>query len=225
MDLKFWNPDLLKEDSFRMIINASTNSGKSYLIESLLEEYSTSWDIVILVCPSRDQVRKFEYKFTRQVIFKNFNSIAEASDCIEHILNVQDEREENELELFRVLCIFDDVAYDNKTKNSKLLMRLWANGRHLRVSSIFVSQYHSMVSSQMKNNTQIFVIMRLGSFQQIEYVIKNYFIGTVQLDPNIKTKEWNLIYNLYKQLVKTQGDSLVVDNRLFDNNLFYYKAS
>lgn len=222
--ISWWNPNLDADETFRMIINASTNSGKSFLVESLLRKYGDEFDMILIVCPSRDQLRRYARSIPRGVKIVSSPSIAEAENKIKFIFQTQDELEDFGEPLFRILMIFDDVGFDPKSKHASILMKTWANGRHSKISAIFISQYHSMISPQMKNNTQIFVIMRLGSYQQLEYITKNFLLGTVSIPDNVRIKEATYISNIYKSLIKSRGDSLVVDNRIYENNLFYYKA-
>ena len=222
--LNWWTPNLNTDETFRAVINASTNSGKSYLIESLLEQYVNEFQLVLVICPSRDQVRRYFNIIPGRVIFKSASSVKEAEEIINHLFDVQDEREDDGLKLFKMLFIFDDVAFDSKTKHSNVLGKVWANGRHSKISAIFVSQYHSMVSTQMKNNTQYFFILRLGSRQQLEYITKNYLLGTLNIGMDQELSEVKYLISVYNSHIKEKGDALVIDNSVYGENLFYYRA-
>lgn len=212
-ELSKWKPVFKKGDYFSMVITASRNSGKTYLIKHLLDKYLIKqYDIIIFVSDSPDTVEEFEH-ITKAIFLTSMNFT-----IINKISNVNKDREEP----LRTLLIYDDKI-GNETKYDDNLMQLFTRGRHLNLSIIFASQAKKLMDNSWLNNSDYIVLLKQNSAQQKRVILENVLMGTIDMED--EKEEKLLLKRIMAKYMAEKGDAIVINNKDRTNdNLFYYRA-
>jgi hypothetical protein len=212
-ELSKWKPVFKKGDYFSMVITASRNSGKTYLIKHLLDKYLIKqYDIIIFVSDSPDTVEEFEH-ITKAIFLTSMNF-----SIINKISNANKEREEP----LRTLLIYDDKI-GNETKYDDNLMQLFTRGRHLNLSIIFASQAKKLMDNSWLNNSDYIVLLKQNSAQQKRVILENVLMGTIDMED--EKEEKLLLKRVMARYMAEKGDAIVINNKDRTNdNLFYYRA-
>jgi hypothetical protein len=217
--LKKWAPKFKRGHCFAMLLFASRNSGKSYLIRHLIRDYLIPiYDIFIVVSDSPDTITDFApccpqgTIFLKEMNYEIFNEITRKN---------QELTKKGKADLNSLLIFDDKIGKD--TKNDEQLLQLFTRGRHLGISIIFSSQAKKMAETTWLNNADYTIILKQNSAQQRETVVKNILKGTVEVeDPK---QEDRLIRDIVKGYASDQGDALIINNAAkSSNNLFWYRA-
>lgn len=217
--LNRWRPKFKRGKCFAMLMFASRNSGKSYLIKHLVRDYlRDSYDVFIVVSDSPDTKQDFEPVFPAGTIFLTDMNYSIINDLAEK----NKELAKKQQEPLNALIVFDDKI-GKDTKNDDNLLQIFTRGRHLGVSVIFSSQAKKAAETTWLNNADYTIILKQNSAQQRETIVKNVLKGTVNV-ADIK-REDSIIREIVKQYASMQGDALVIDNAAkSSNNLFWYRA-
>ena len=212
-ELSKWKPVFKKGDYFSMVITASRNSGKTYLIKHLLDKYLVKlYDIIIFVSDSPDTAE--EFKHISKAIFltkMNFN-------IINKIAHANKERDEP----LRTLLVYDDKI-GKETKYDDQLMQLFTRGRHLNLSIIFASQSKKLMDTTWLNNSDYIILLKQNSAQQKKTILENVLIGSIDMED--EKEERNVMKRIMIKYIGKKGDAIVINNKeQTNNNLFYYRA-
>lgn len=214
-----WKPKYKKGKPFAMLVFASRNSGKSYLMRHLIRENLKQInDIIVIVSDSPDTKADFEPCCPKNTIFLNNMNF---SIINMHVQNNAKRSQEGKQPL-NMLLIFDDKI-GNDVKSDENLLQIFTRGRHINVSVMFSSQAKKMAETTWVNNADQIILLKQNSAQQRKTILDNVLKGTVQIqDPRNETKIYNdIMYNHCSR----QGDALVIDNtQQSSNNLFWYRA-
>jgi hypothetical protein len=212
-ELSKWKPVFKKGDYFSMVITASRNSGKTYLIKHLLDKYLVKlYDIIIFVSDSPDTAEEFKHIskaiFLTKMNFNIINKIAQANK----------ERDEP----LRTLLVYDDKI-GKETKYDDQLMQLFTRGRHLNLSIIFASQSKKLMDTTWLNNSDYIILLKQNSAQQKKTILENVLIGSIDMED--EKEERNVMKRIMMKYIGKKGDAIVINNKeQTNNNLFYYRA-
>ena len=215
-----WRPKFKRGECFASLIFASRNSGKSYLIRSLLRNYLRElYDIFIIVSDSPDTKTDFSPVFgSKPAIFLNDMNYA----ILNKIQKTNEEREKKGKEKLFTLIIFDDKVGSN-VKNDDQLLQLFTRGRHICTSVIFASQSKTLASPVWVNNSDLTILLKVNAAQQRKSIIDNVLRGTVPVDND--KDENRILRTILLEYNKSQGSALIVDCKKQSNdNLYWYKA-
>lgn len=147
-------------------------------------------------------------------IYKDFKE-----DVIESIFESQRKQlKKNPNKLEEIVLILDDMMYDNKFMNNKVVRELFMNGRHWHITLIIAMHYIMDIKPALRSNVDLVITTKEHI---LDNVIKLYkcFFGIFK---NHKI--------FYQVLTKTTMDYhvLVLDNSKTDPNVestvFWYKA-
>jgi hypothetical protein len=168
-----------RKDFFRCQIWGASQCGKTYFLTNiLLPEIIKQYDEVIVF--TRSHNNKY-YKKALNKLKKNITIINE--DFIDNLNKIRKMQEDtNNIKKFdkdgnpeynvNLLIIFDDIIREKDFRNDDFL-DLFTNFRHLQCSTILISQIvNHAITTQMKANTNIFVMFRLGHYKQRSEIIK-----------------------------------------------------
>lgn len=167
--------------SSRWVIAGLSGSGKSYFTSELIRKYRHVFSKVYVIGSDLENVGDIDV-----VRNDNFNPFDDESELVGE-----------------TLIIFDDIIFNNSL--IKLAAEVYSRGRHINVSSVFLSQnlylkndFYRVISI---NATHV-VLFRARDINQIKYFGKSF------LDDN-QNKNFVSLYK--KQVLKQKYGYLLVD--------------
>jgi hypothetical protein len=164
---KFNPKDLIGQngkDSFTMILNAKSKSGKSTLIRHLYTKYlKKHYDLVFLFT---DNEVNTLYDFLDDKNIYNSNH----DEIIKTLFYIQ----KNTNNKYRILIIFDDYVAKPGLKNSKMIINLFTRGRNSNFSTIYSTQYINLVNKACRLNTNFGFILNATQPSNNKILYKEY---------------------------------------------------
>lgn len=214
-----WKPKFKRGKPFAMLIFASRNSGKSYLMRHLIRDYlKDQYDLFVIVSDSPDTKLDFEPVMPKGTIYLTDMNYG----IINELERTNKKRVEAKKDPLQMLILFDDKV-GNDTKNDQQLLQLFTRGRHLGVSLMFASQAKKLAETTWLNNADYTIILKQNSAQQKRTVIDNILCGTVEIHDEKQEKA--ILRQIVANYASEQGDALVIDNAARSNdNLHWYRA-
>lgn len=227
---KKYKPLLVKDDNesyhykrkrifdvpFRLLITAKSGAGKTNLLVNLIcrnEFYNKDFDgeNIFIVSPSLNN----DDKIVKMIKFKEIpkcNLFSKYSDDILDALysNIQDEYENDISEKKKpehYLMIMDDVAYSGFLRKSKMVNKMYMNGRHINLSTIVIAQKFSDISTSIRENVTGAILFNCSN-KQLELIANDY-----NYIPNGSRQDF---IRMFRENVKEKYDYLIVN---FSNNL------
>ena len=163
----------------RLLVSGYSGSGKSTLVEDIIKKYRDVFERVIILGTNLEKSN--ELKITHDNDFNPFE---------EHLTG-------------KTLLIFDDVIYNKKLIN--LAGEVFVRGRHLNVSSIFITQNLFLSNSNFRQitlNTTHIIILRHRDEKQIICFARSF----------LSEEKVSKFLNLYKKIVaKQKHQHLLID--------------
>ncbi len=171
-ELNTWNPkeyfkkELKRFGGFNMVISGNTRAGKtntlSYLLKSPEVKLLKHFDFVVVF--SKTLVNGHYAKLLNsKLLFSEYNS-----EVIQSISKKYDECA-SKGKHFKTLFIFDDIL-DGKSKYQDEVNTLFMTGRHRMQSCIYSCQKICMLSTAMRTNTMVFLLLFCGSRNEREFL-------------------------------------------------------
>lgn len=162
----------LSDKFFSMLVFGSRRTGKSELVKYIYNylDLGEEYDFIV-VCSLSPSTLDFFSNFVHGNLFFNYFD----ENIIENIIR-QSTRLEADGTPKKFLCIFDDCI-GNNLKNSEAMTKLYATGRHYRISVILIAQKITFVNTSVRNNSDIIFIGKTKSALEKEAVIKNFLDG------------------------------------------------
>ena len=213
-----WKPKFKRGKPFAMLLFASRNSGKSYLMRHLIRtSIRSQYDLIIIVSDSPDTKKDFTPCCPKALFLSDMNF-----SIINNLMEKNAKREKEGKEPLNMLLIFDDKI-GRDIKNDQNLLNIFTRGRHLNISVIFSSQSKKLAETTWLNNADYTIILKSNSAQQKKTILENVLKGSVDVeDPK---KEVQILRELVRAHCSRQGDALVIDSQTTsNNNLFWYRA-
>lgn len=219
ISIPLWKPKFKRGKPFAMLIFASRNSGKSYLMRHLIRDYlRTQYDVFVIVSDSPDTKSDFEPVMPEGTIYLNNMNY----NLINELDKTNKQRLLERKEPLQMLIMFDDKV-GNDVKNDQQLLQLFTRGRHLGISLIFSSQAKKLAETTWTNNADYTIILKQNSAQQRRTVLENLLSGTVEVAD--EKQERAILRKLVATYASERGDALVIDNGAkAANNLHRYRA-
>ncbi len=213
-----WVPHMEPNKHISSICVASRNSGKSYLMKSLIKNMLRGFfDLYIVISDTAD-TRK-EYKEAAE---EEEGVMCEAFDHLPQGLwdNIKAEHDQAIADGVKPLsiCIILDDASAMGIGLDQQLKSLYCNARHCS-TSIFWSLHHPKVCDTLiRANSDLIIVLKIKSPQMKESVIKNLLLGSVEFDAiGLPQPKKSMVVPFYEQVLKTycrdQGDALILDQR------------
>lgn len=171
-----FNPEktLRKLDNISIAIYGTRRSGKTFFCEHYLFNYLEKYDIYILFSNSVDVRQKFDNMFD---VIEEFDE-----QKIEEIIEEQNTQiEKNGINKSpHVFILFDDCLHGNLIHQSKSVMNLAENARHMNIAFCLTSQRPTRIPPTVRDNSDIIFILDPCSRDAIK-ILYQYI-----LDNNIK---------------------------------------
>lgn len=217
--LRKWKPKFKRNKPFAMLIFASRNSGKSYLMRHLIRTHLRKInDIIVIVSDSPDTKKDFEPCCGPNTIFLSDMNFT----IINNLTAKNAKRAQEGKEPLNMLLIFDDKI-GNDIKNDQNLLNVFTRGRHLNLSVIFSSQSKKLAETTWLNNADYTIMLKSNSAQQKKTILENVLRGSINLDD--PRTEVQTLTAIVREYCSNQGDALVIDSQTTANdNLFWYRA-
>ena len=140
---------------------AKRNSGKSFLLKWLVEQYKDSFEKIFVICPT-EQINSFYQRnefIEPQYIFETYDeSWCEALIAKMTRLNKGKSSEEAQ----HVLLIIDDVVADTSFHQSPSLKKLFIRGRHIFITVMITSQYLNAIPPIARSNSDFVCVGQLN---------------------------------------------------------------
>lgn len=214
-----WTPKFKRNDPFAMLIFASRNSGKSYLIRHLIRSYlRRKYDLFVVVSDSPDTESDLSPVCPEGTIFLTEMDYG----AIDVMQQNNAKRLEHNKEPFSMLIIFDDKI-GREVKNDDKLLQLFTRGRHLGISLIFSSQSKKFAETTWLNNADYVILLKANSQQQRKTILDNVIKGTVEVPDNVHEDKY--LRSIMSKYMSNIGDALVIDCKAqSNNNLSWYRA-
>jgi hypothetical protein len=173
--IKDFNPGILKCAHFNMVCVGMPASGKTSFVKSIYSKYMRKmFDEVHVFAPTKDTKQLYEdmepnLQFHEEEVDEKGKKIPIYDEFYDKYANdEEDEKDEKDkpkkkkIQNIRRLVIIDDHYEKDINKNTGM-MKLFASGRHINTSIIFICQYYYvMITEIMKNCTSIFAFFQNG---------------------------------------------------------------
>jgi len=210
-----FKPEFVKGKNFAMLVFASRNSGKSHFVKYMIINYFKElFDSFIFISDSPDEIEEYSEIIHGVTLRAWDETILQKIQARNEHLKAKGKRTAN-------VCIIFDDKISNKIKNEDSLLQIFARGRHVGISIIFLSQSIKFADTAWRSNADIIVSLKANSSTARERLIENILMGTLDI-PNYKDEK--IVYrNIIKKYMTKVGDALVVDNR-YGSALYRYKA-
>ena len=124
---------------------------------------------------------------------------------------------------FNWLVIFDDCVTGMKYQES--LTDNFYNGRHYGMSIIFLTQKASECSTNWRNNTTLYIILKSGSRKEKKYISENILADAIEPQIDINVREAQL-YRIatHLQNTLTEDYNAIVTTPFCKRKIKQYKA-
>lgn len=176
-ELREWNA--LSYDwraPFTMVVSASRNSGKSYMIKHM---YKTYWHVHFdsVVVFSHSVCNGFYEDFIPgKLLFSNYSENVMAK-VVQKATAMKAARKR-----YRVLVIMDDCL-NRKNAYSQSLNKLFSMGRHINISCVIVSQtLKTYFSGLMRENTNLLMVLYQRSKSEKMYLYEKFLDDRIDDD-------------------------------------------
>ena len=221
-DIRRWNPATLRNDQV-VLIAAPRGSGKSVLVADLL------WHKRHIPCgvamnATESSNRYYSRYLPPGFVYDDFNP--------EALVNVKSHQmemsrrlekrglsaEEVKERLPPVFIILDDCVTDPRFRKDPTLSWFFANGRHLNVLLVVVTQFINLLTPMMRGNVDALFLLRDNNTN----AIKHYYQGFGGIFPKQAefTKVFHVLTQDYCAMVITKSKSTRVEDCVF-----WYKAT
>ena len=203
MRLEKWSPELLPDHPSIAIIG-KRRSGKSILLKSICYEYFKRKIAYVYVFSQTSQVNGYFDKWIPdKFIFSDINE-----EVLENIITRQEaltkmnrSLPKHRQEKIYTLLIFDDIGL-NDARYSRLLHKIFLQGRHLSIGCVFLIQDATMISRVQRDNLDTVITFNLPNKLQRDRIVESYLM--------INDKEEG--EDLLKAVTSRQYYVLVIDN-------------
>jgi hypothetical protein len=220
--IKKWLPKFKREDYFTMIILASRNSGKTYLIKHLCRDYIRSkYDLFLVISDSDDTEADIG-----PVLPPERTTFLSDMDYgyIDKFKKNNAELKKQKKQPLSLLIIFDDKI-STKQANSDDLLQRFTRGRHENLSVIFSTQAKKFANTAFYNNSDYVIVLKANSTQQKNNIVENILSGTVDHEFKTVGDERRYFTKVVREHMSNVGDALVIDSKKGTNNgLMWYRA-
>lgn len=160
--------NIINSQSFFLIINGKSNSGKSHLVRWLMREISIHNPFSYGIVMSNTAFEgSFDY-IPNKYIFEDFNE-----DIIRNVIKIQKKNIERGYKN-RAFIVLDDCCSQNEFMNP-VLKKLAVMGRHYFISIILTSQYTNLIPPTLRSNSNFSIYYDIGEgVREMRAVYESY---------------------------------------------------
>lgn len=211
---------LTKKPGSIVLLLGKRGTGKSVMMVDIARTLHESGviDMAIGMSPTDESNQTLSCFLPKTLIYPDFNE-----NIVERIMAEQKKqiKEKGKDNIRRVFIFMDDCGYDSKSIfNSKVMKRLFYNGRHSKVGLCLALQYAIDMPVAFRANCDICITMRETIYSNRERLYKQYF-GMFQ---NMKS------FGLAMDACTENYSAMVSANNLTNSNnitdsVFWYRAA
>lgn len=173
-DKPFDIPEPLPDKPFFINICGSRGSGKTVLLQNLIQMYDKNFDYIVVLSPSLRRNDDFDFlKEDDEGRITKIDDTNKFKPVIKEIIKSQDDivREYGRDETPSVLLILDDILEENVARHSGVLEVLAFNSRHMKISVILASQMFRKVSNGIRVNATMNILFpSTNLMEQLKFV-------------------------------------------------------
>ena len=175
LKIRKWNiaEHLTKKPGSIILLLGKRGTGKSVMmidIARVLQE-SGHIDLAIGMSPTDESNQTLSCFLPKTLIYPDFNE-----NIVEKIMDEQKRQIKLGKTPKRVFIFMDDCGYDSKAIfNSKVMKRLFYNGRHSRIGLCLALQYAIDMPVAFRANCDVCITMRETIYSNRERLYKQYF--------------------------------------------------
>lgn len=223
MELNKFKPnEVFNGKPFSCIMNATRNSGKSYLLKHFYEKYlKHNYDLFIVFCKTLKN-GQYDYLDTKM----------KYHDYDENVIKTLTKVKKFNI---KACIIFDDVL-SLKNRYNKTLGDLFYSGRHHNLSPIYLVQKCSFLDNGWINNCTVFITLRNVSLIEKKTIAEKILLDhMINIYPNLsKSTNINKCVALLNKYTRNHGAVIctplkmvscsVPDDKIYKELIFHYKA-
>jgi len=219
-DLENWNPSFpsytynekppfLRKKSikpFSMILCASRNQGKSYMIRYLYENHwEKKFDLVMVFSKTLGS------GFYDQFIKSKTKYSSFSPEILQKLFALQEEHKKKTSSYLNILCVFDDCLGSNIMYNQEV-QDVFTLGRHLGLSVVFATQNPTCVSQTCRQNTTHLVLLRCKG-RGLDNILNNFLLDLIDEDelPDHCKRVDVFLRSIIKKVFSIRYRALVID--------------
>ena len=194
LDVNLYNSDNIFNDTERILCFGSSCTGKTYLIEKLIQRYAHRF-YKIVICGNRNRLLEFEETKHKTQLYHGNNYDEGIYDPLTEIDSY--ELNKKKKENLQLLIIYDDLM--ESLYRSPVVSKLYSKGRHLSISVISIMQSYFPTGKgqnlfpQIKNNSTIQIFTKARSQGEIGLIASRLECGKLARD---------VFINIFKKIVQ-----------------------
>lgn len=208
-------PDHLLTATGVYIFVGRRKSGKTVNIMTLLYKLKDKFDFGVCFCGSMATSNEYAKHMPRKYIHDELDV-----KIIEALIHKQESDLKEKKKCKRIFLLMDDIGFDGKAWRSKVMKKIFMNGRHYNMCIIIALQYVKSIGPSLRSNTDYIIASREKS---VAYRRKLY-------------DEFNICFENFQDFDRAfdtctlNYDSFVLANALqttsnkVEDNVFYYKS-
>lgn len=175
LKIRKWNiqDHLSSKPGSILLLLGKRGTGKSIMMQEIARvlHESNCIDIAIGMSPTDESNKTLSEFLPQTLIYPDFDE-----KIIERIMQAQKKQIKANKTPKRVFIFMDDCGYDSKTIfNSKVMKRLFYNGRHSKIGLCLALQYAIDMPVAFRANCDICITMRETIYSNRERLYKQYF--------------------------------------------------
>ena len=180
---------ILKLLNKSIMICAKRNSGKTQLVKYLINQSKHLFNEIFLISTTNLITNDFEGIIDPKFIFNEYNEewldglIKKMAD-----ITIKIGPNKDESKYIHIMLILDDWLSESQLRESKIFQKLFTQGRHYKISIIFISQAVRFLNPICRNNLDYLLISQMNS-QALDSVSTDFRVG------NVSKKDFLNIYN------------------------------
>jgi len=163
-----------------------TGSGKSYLINKIIETHAKEFDIIVVQTADVESAQKAFPSLSPNL----FSSVD--MGFLSKLMNFQQYRRQRGLKAYRTLVVLDDVIGAHKFRYDDKLDGILSNARQNSVSFIFSVQRITKLSPTIRDNSRTIFVKRVpvSALKAIveEYVADDYDMNSLTAAMGLRTR-------------------------------------
>ena len=164
---------LTKKPGSIILLLGKRGTGKSVMMIDIAKTLQDAGiiDLAIGMSPTDESNGTLSQFLPKTLIYPDFNE-----NIVERILQQQKKQIKEGKECKRVFIFMDDCGYDSKAIfNSKVMKRLFYNGRHSKIGLCLALQYAIDMPVAFRANCDVCITMRETIYSNRERLYKQYF--------------------------------------------------
>jgi len=193
------------KDSFTILLNAKSKSGKSTFIRHLYNEYLKKYYDLVFLFTDNEVNTLYDFLDDKNIYNNNHYSV------IKTLFYIQ----KNTKNRYRILIIFDDYIAKPKLKSCKMIINLFSRGRNSNFSTIYSTQYINLVNKACRLNSNYSFIMNATQPSNNHILFKDYL---EQYKSIFTSKNYN------DQLCHLTKDYNILISDYMNNQLYTYRV-